>query len=102
MNVKVYRLITGEDIIADVEIDQHGIWVKNPAAIVVQQTQDGRVGAAFAPFAPFAKDNKVLIRDSAIVAEMDVDVKMVNEYNRIFGSGIVLAAANEMPPSIIQ
>lgn len=102
MNVKVYRLMTGEDIIADTEVDQNGVWFKNPAAIVVQQTQDGRVGAAFAPFAPFAKDNKVLIRQTAIAGEMEVDVKMINEYNRIFGSGIVLAAANEMPQSIIQ
>lgn len=102
MNVKVYRLMTGEDIIADMEVDQNGIWMKNPAAIVVQQTQDGRVGAAFAPFAPFAKDNKVLIRQTAVVGEMEVDVKMINEYNRIFGSGIVLAGANEMPQAIIQ
>lgn len=102
MSVKVYRLMNGEDVIADVEIDQHGYHFKNPALIVVQQTQDGRVGAAFAPFAPFAKDNKVLIYENAIAGEMELDIKMINEYNRIFGSGIVVASANEMPPSIIQ
>lgn len=102
MNVKVYRLVTGEDIISEAEMTHEGLVLKNPAAIVVQQTQDGRVGAAFAPFAPFAKDNKILIYTSAIAGEMEVDVKMINEYNRIFGSGIVLAAANEMPQSIIQ
>lgn len=99
MTVKVYRLLTGEDIIADVEIDQNGYHFTNPAAIVMQQTQDGRVGAAFVPFAPYA--NKVLIYKSAIAGEMDVDIKLVNQYNSIFGSGIVVASANEMPPPII-
>ena len=102
MTVKVYRLTTGEDIIGECEMTHLGLEMKNPAQIVVQQTQDGRVGAAFAPFAPFAKDNKVLIYQTALAAEMEVDMKMISEYNRIFGSGIVLAAANEMPKAIVQ
>ena len=103
MTVKVYKLISGEDIIADVEEDNSiaSITLKNPAAIVVQQTADGRVGAAFAPYAPFAKDNEVVIYKLAIAGHMDVDIKLINEYNRIFGSGIMIASANEMPKMII-
>jgi hypothetical protein len=102
MTVKVYRLIGGEDIISDVEIDSKGYIFNNPAQIIMQQTQDGRVGAAFAPFAPYAKDNKVLIYKEFVIGEIELDVKMINEYNRIFGSGIIVASAAEMPQSIIQ
>jgi hypothetical protein len=102
MTVKVYRLLSGEEIIGDVEIDQNGYHFTNPAAIVVQQQQDGRVGAAFVPFAPYAKDNKVLIYKSAIAGEIEVDVKLSNQYNSIFGSGIVVASANEMPSIFTQ
>ena len=56
MTVKVYRLTSGEDIISDADIDSRGYTFNNPAQIIMQQTQDGRVGAAFAPFAPYAKD----------------------------------------------
>lgn len=102
MGVKVYRLISGEDIVADVSEETPMEFVfKNPAAIVVQQTTDGRVGAAFAPFAPFAKDNVVHIYKTAIAGHMEVDVKLINEYNRIFGSGIMIATASEMPKMII-
>lgn len=97
MTVKVYRLTTGEDIIGDTEMTHNGLVIKNPAAIVVQRTQDGRVGMAFVPFAPFAKDNKVLIYQSGLMGEIEVDIEMTNEYNRIFGSGIVIAAANDIP-----
>ena len=102
MSVKVVRLINGEDVIADVDKDHHGWILSNPATIVVQQTQDGRVGAAFAPFAPYAKDGKVRIFDGGVVGEMELDIKLINEYNRIFGSGIMIAGANELPGSIVQ
>lgn len=101
MSVKVCKLITGEDVIADVELNHNGYTFNNPALIVVQQTQDGRVGAAFAPFAPYAKDNKVLIFKDYVIGEMEIDVKLINEYNRIFGSGIMIASANDMPASQI-
>jgi hypothetical protein len=102
MGVKVYKLISGEDIIADIDEETSLEFVlKNPAAIVVQQTADGRVGAAFAPFAPFAKDNIVRIYKTAIAGHMEVDIKLINEYNRIFGSGIMIASANEMPQLIV-
>lgn len=101
MSVKVCRLVSGEDIIADVEVDHIGYLFTNPAQIVVQQSQDGRVGAAFAPFAPYAKDNKVRIFKDFVAGEMDIDVKLINEYNRIFGSGIMIASADELPPSQI-
>ena len=101
MTVKVYRLITGEDIISDAEKDQNVYVLKKPAQIVVQQTEDGRVGAAFAPFAPFAKDNVVRIYEHGIIGEIELDIKLINEYNRIFGSGIIVASANDIPPSII-
>lgn len=101
MTVKVYRLITGEDIISDAEKDQNGYILNKPAQIVVQQTEDGRVGAAFAPFAPFAKDSVVRIYNNGIIGEIELDIKLINEYNRIFGSGIIVAAANDIPPSIV-
>ena len=37
MSVKVCRLVSGEDIIADVEVDHIGYLFTNPAPIVVQQ-----------------------------------------------------------------
>lgn len=102
MSVRVCRLVSGEDIIADVEVDHIGYMLTNPAQIVVQQAQDGRVGAAFAPFAPYAKDNKVRIFKAFVAGEMELDVKLINEYNRIFGSGIMIASADDIPRSIVQ
>lgn len=92
MTTKVYKLINGEEIIAEVfnYYDRH-IELKNPATIVMQQTTQG-MGVGLAPYMPYAKGNVDLYRQS-IASEAEPDVKMENEYSRIFGSGIQIAAA---------
>lgn len=103
MAVKVSKLITGEDVISETEVDESGYTFTNPALLVIQQTQDGRVGASFAPYAPYAKDGKVRIFKNFVIGEIEIDVKIVNEYNRIFGSGIMIASASDIPPAqVIQ
>lgn len=100
MTIKCIRLATGEDIIGDVSDSftaDDPVIVKNPAQIVVRQTETGNVGAAFAPFMPFAKDNTVKFYSRGVIGEIDIDMNLVNEYNRIFGSGIVVATADQMP-----
>jgi hypothetical protein len=48
----------------------------------------------------YAEFGKVYVYKTAIAADCEPDVQMVNEYNRIYGSGIEIA--NTMPTSSIQ
>lgn len=103
MAVKVYKLISGEDIISSVvEETRDTVVLKSPASIIMQQAGEGRVGAGLAAFSPFAKDGRVVLYRIAIAVETEVDVKLENEYNRIFGSGIVIAAAGDVPKIVMQ
>lgn len=93
---KVYKLSSGEEIIAEVfNILGEVIILKNPAIIIMQQTQQG-MGIGLAPFMPYAEEEKVTINKSAIVAESTPATNMVNEYSRIFGSGIQIAPASAL------
>lgn len=87
MSIKVFKLINGEELIGEV-ISTHSdnFEMKNPAVIVMQQTNDG-LGVALAPYMPYATGNIQLMKH-AIASQATPDVKMENEYNRIFGSGI--------------
>jgi hypothetical protein len=92
MTVKIFKMINGEVIMADIvreEIGQ-GYYIVNEPASVMLQERDGGVGVGIAPYMPYA-EGKVNIRLNAIAAEADADQKLVNEYNRLFGSGIVIA-----------
>jgi hypothetical protein len=94
--IKVFKLINGEELIAEVfnNYDRH-IELKAPAQIVMQQTKEG-VGVAMAPYMPYVNGNIELYRH-AIASSGVPDVKMENEYSRLFGSGIQIASAGSMP-----
>lgn len=96
MNVKVFRLINGEEIITEIFNEYAGHYdMKNPANIMLQPTQNGQMGVGIAPYMPYATGT-ISLNKSAIAAFAEPDQKMVNEYNRIFGSGIEIAPANAL------
>ena len=85
--VKVFKMINGEEIISEVfnSYDRH-FELKNPATIMLQQTQSGQMGVGIAPYMPYVEGNVNLYKN-AIASEGEPDQKMVNEYNRIFEIG---------------
>lgn len=94
MTIMCFKLITGEEVISDVEIDQDVYNLSSPALVILQQNPDGRYGVGLAPFMTYAKSIK--LRSDSIVAEAEVDSQLENEYRRIFGSGIVVASAGSL------
>ena len=95
-DVKVFKMINGEEIIAEVVKENVSYFeLKNPANIMLQQTGNGQMGVGIAPYMPYASGNINLYKN-AIAAEADPDQSMVNEYNRIFGAGIQIVPAGSI------
>lgn len=94
-NVNVYKLVTGEEIIGEVfnRYDNY-IVLKNPAQIILQRTEQG-VGVGLAPYMPYV-DGDLNLNRTSILADGNPNQQMVNEYNRIFGSGIQIAPASAL------
>lgn len=92
-NVKCVKLISGDEIIADVsEFDDGNLVVLSKPLLImmVPQGQNNQFGIGLAPFCPYAKDGIVPIRGGAIVSIFDPEVGMLNEYNSRYGSGLVI------------
>jgi len=89
--IKVFKLLNGEELIASTSITGLGYILKDPAAIVIQQTAKG-VGVALAPYMPYA-NSQITLYASAIVSESTPNLDMENEYSRIFGSGIQVVSS---------
>ena len=97
MNVKGFRLVTGEVILSDLAEEKDQSYVlKDPAQMVTQEVEPGKMGVALQPFVPYAS-GKIEVLKYSVNAVFDLEQQVENEYNRIFGSGIVIAAANELP-----
>lgn len=95
--IKGFRLVTGEVVLAElVGETPEAFEVKNPASLVTQEIEPGRMGVALQPFVPFS-DGPITLYKNGLNASFDLDRQVENEYNRIYGAGIVIAGANEMP-----
>lgn len=98
MNIKLFRLITGEDIITEVKENLYPsetqVILEKPVQIVLQKDGE-QMSVAFVPYMPMINGD-VIVNKNAIVSEGNPDPELVSEYNRRFGSGIVLAGADAL------
>lgn len=99
MNIIALKMLSGEDIICALKIeDAESFQIENPASIIAQPTADGRgVSVGLAPYLPYSKEKNVKVYKHACAATFNPDKQLVNEYNRIFGSGIVIAGVGDIP-----
>ena len=84
MNIKVIKLITAEELIGEWNQEKNSI--TNPV-IMIPVSKD-QVG--FQPWVPLAKEEEIFLKEQHIMVVLTPDTKLQNEYNRVFGSGLVL------------
>ena len=94
MNVRLFRLISGEEIVGEESETQPGMArreIKNPCLIGLVPTQTGQVTLNMQPLLLFSDTKTIKIKEEHIMYDTGVDIKILNKYNEIFGSGIVIA-----------
>lgn len=92
MNIKLFRMSTGETIISELLSWKNSIVeVKNPCVIIQNEK-----GVGFMPMVPYANSDVLQLAENHVIFQVEPVTELVNEYNRIFGSGIVLASANDI------
>ena len=83
MTIKLIRMWSGEDVIADViEENEYTITMENPIVAVPSQ-QPGQI--AFAPWSPLVKKDELKIVMSYIVYIADPQDEIIEQYNSMFG-----------------
>lgn len=96
-NVKILKLITGEELLAEVSdsVISDKILIKNAVRIVVMPNKlDPKTpNVGFAPWADFSDDKTVTLDKSHIIAIMSPIKEFVNQYNSMFG-GLVVPTSN--------
>jgi len=99
MSIMVLKLTSGEDVLGDAEITQ-GQWrIKNPVGIAVVRGKDGQPNIGFSPFPLHADPVKDLTIDfsvDSVVYSYTPAQDFIDNYNQIFGSGIVLPKPKEI------
>ena len=101
-NIKIIKLITGEELLAEVTISSPiptSITMKNPVRIVVMPNKlDPKTpNVGFAPWAEFSEDKTFDLDKAHILAIINPIKEFVNQYNTMFG-GLVVPSSNLIIP----
>jgi hypothetical protein len=83
MTIKLIRMWSGEDVIADViEENEYTITMENPIVAVPSQ-KPGQIG--FAPWSPLHKKGKIKVAEKYVVYIGEPQEEIVEEYKTMFG-----------------
>ena len=100
MKVLALRLVTGEDLLGELESESETEFVLvNPVGITVVRGKDGQPNVGFSPF-PLHSEQKTgttiaLVKKHVVYSYIPAE-DFVKNYNQIFGSGIILPPTNQL------
>lgn len=95
MDIRLARLINGQEVIGEfVEENPMTLTLRNIAVIVPNMDESTkRIEIRMAPFSLFTESNELGLDKGAIIFVAKPVQDIVNQYNTIFGSGIVVPDA---------
>ena len=91
MEVKIFRLTTGEDVIAQKQHQSGELTeIKKAFVIIPTQAAPGKpVQLMLTPYLPYAKDEVITLKRDHIIAEVQPKKDIKNSYNYHLGTGII-------------
>lgn len=100
-NVKILKLITGEELLAEVQGSEFAdpVTIKNPVRIVVMPNKmdPTKPNIGFAPWAEFTEDKQFVLDKSHVLCIISPIKEFINQYNTMFG-GLVVPTSNLIMP----
>jgi hypothetical protein len=82
--VKLFKLVSGEEVVATYEVKKEGIVMTNPVMINLTAK-----GLAMMPLCPIMKGNQITIDPTKVVYSTELDDEIANGYNAKFGGVLV-------------
>ena len=94
MEILALKLVTGEDILGEIESQSETEFVLvNPVGIAIVRGKDGQPNVGFAPFPIHAEQKTgatVAIAKRNVVYSYDPAEDFKSNYDQIFGSGLIV------------
>ena len=90
MNIKSVRLVSGEELIGDWNDEKYII--TNPVIMLPV----GKDQLGFSPWIPYVDEKEIHLKEQHIITVLTPDKKLQNEYNRVYGSGLIVPGADKI------
>ena len=99
MEIKLIKLISGEEILGEVVTDTALITLKNPVKVATVRGPDGNPSVGFAPFPTFAeekKDRQVAFMREHVLYSYEPAEDFRKNYDQVFGLGLILPGQQQI------
>jgi hypothetical protein len=100
--IKILKLVTGEEIIGELNYTETKIEVTRPCAVMLisSKSTPDQHSMALIPYAGYAKDHAITVDQRAVIWEAELEDSVYNQYQSIFGSGIqIFSEKSAMAPN---
>lgn len=99
-NIKIIRLMTGEEIIGEIMNDTDKVLsVKNPVRVLVIPTADqNNPKVGFGPFTQWSEEKELTLNKSHVTFIATPINEFVNQYTAMFGGLVVPPASKIITP----
>lgn len=90
--IKIVKLITGEELIGNVDRNSDFVIINKPCIlqIVPSRNNPEQPMMALIPYASYCEKHRVTISLDKVIWEESPVQELYNQYNSIFGSGLVV------------
>ena len=98
--IKCVRMPAGEELIGEIVAETDTtVTIKTPASVLIVpgQSNGPQFSIGLMPWLPYSDDNEFVLSRDKIVAIHTPNIDLINNYNRMFGSGIQIATAGSIP-----
>lgn len=91
-NIKIVRMMNGEELIGELTTDNATFFkLKNVAVVHMVPSERGNMSIALIPFAPYAEESEFAFDTAHRTTTFSPNTDLLNNYNRLYGSGLVVA-----------
>ena len=94
------QLVNDTDLIGTIDglndNSAHSISIEDPAQVAMMPSQGGApnsMSIGLLPWIPFSEESKFVISKDKIVTSYTPSVDLINNYNRLYGSGIQITSS---------
>ncbi len=91
MNIKIVKLITGEEVICEYKEENDIVILENPIIISIVPSEEGIGIALTLPWMLVSGERIFELNKNHILCSVDPPEELSNQYSSQFGSGIVIA-----------
>ena len=87
----ILKLLTGEEIIGDVDFKDGNVKINKPCILqMISTSRNEEPMMALVPYAPYTEDHCVTVEAKSIIWHEKPVKDLYNQYNKVFGTGIIV------------